>query len=113
MRVSNAIVGGAAALALMGGLSVRPVAAQTAPPTISAQDERLLSLLPPGLQATGSEVLLAPTAVARETALRKLVEQAEAPPLLLPVAAFVAGLETPTAARRTRRTGIGPDRSPA
>jgi len=92
MRVSNAIVGGAAALALMGGLSVRPVAAQTAPPTISAQDERLLSLLPPGLQATGSEVLLAPTAVARETALRKLVEQAEAPPLLLPVAAFVAGL---------------------
>ena len=92
MRVSDAIVGGAAALALMCGPSVRPAAAQTAPPAISAQDERLLSLLPPGLQGSGSEVLLAPNAVARDTALRTLVEQAEAPPLLLPVAAFVAGL---------------------
>jgi len=91
MRLSDAIVG-CAALALMCGLSVRPVAAQTASPTISAQDERLRSLLPPGLWSSGSKVLSAPDAVAQETALRKLVEQAEAPPLLLPVAAFVAGL---------------------
>ena len=92
MRVSDAIVGGAAALTLMCGLPVRPVAAQTAPQALSAQDERLLSLLPPGLQGSGSEVLLAPNAAAKDAALRKLVEQTEASPLLLPVAAFVAGL---------------------
>jgi hypothetical protein len=92
MRLSQAIVGGAVVLAVTGGLFAGPIAAQTAAPAISAQDERLLSLLPPGLQGSGSVVLLAPNAVAQEAALRKLVEQAEAPQLLVPVAAFVAGL---------------------
>jgi hypothetical protein len=59
---------------------------------MSAQDERLLSLLPPGLQGRGREVLLAPTAVAQEAALRALVEQAEAPAVIQPVAAFVTAL---------------------
>jgi hypothetical protein len=90
--MSHATVRVAAVLALLCGLSVHPAAAQTAPPAISAQDERLLSLLPPGLQGRGREVLLAPNAVAQETALRALVEQAEAPPVVQPVAAFVTAL---------------------
>ncbi len=92
MRVFDVIAGSAAALALMGGLVVRPAAAQTTASAVSAQDERLLSLLPPGLQGSGSEVLLAPGPLAQDVALRRLVERAEAPPLLLPVAAFVAGM---------------------
>jgi len=91
MRVSHAMVSGAV-LALLHAVSTGSIAAQTAPPAISAQDERLLALLPPGLQGSGGDVLRAPTAVAQDSALRKLVEQVEASPVGVGVAAFVSAL---------------------
>jgi hypothetical protein len=67
-----------------------PAAAQTVP---SVQDERLLSILPAGLQELGADVLRAPDPVAQDGLIRKLADQALASTVPLQVGPFIVALE--------------------
>ena len=82
--------------------SLLPAAAQsvlaaqavpTARAALSPQEERLLAVLPAGHQAVGAEILRAPDPVAQEGLIRKLVEQAQAEAVPLPIGPFIAALE--------------------
>ena len=64
-------------------------AAQTVP---SAQDERLLSILPAGLQDVGAELLRAPDPVTQDGLIRKLADQALASMVPLQVGPFIVAL---------------------
>ena len=73
----------------LAGVSIGPAGAQT---VSSAQDERLLSVLPAGLQEIGAELLRASDPVTQDSLIRKLADQAQASTVPLQVGPFIVAL---------------------
>jgi muconolactone delta-isomerase len=73
----------------LSAASIAPAAAQTA---LTAQEERLLAILPAGLKGLGDDILRAPDPAAQEGLIRTLVDRAAASEVPLPVGPFLVSL---------------------